>query len=200
MVSLKYRRNATMLLDEFLPTFHFAERHETMVQASQDAVYEAATTVDFSKSPVIRFLLWTRRLPGRLVRMDFAAKGLGFSLEDFVDAGFIKLCDDPPREYVLGAAGKFWQLTPQFLELSPEEFRSFDRPGFVKVGFNILIDEKKPGLCLLSTESRIHCLDDESRKRFRCYWALIRLFSGLIRRVMLRLIRKAAETSGSSAP
>jgi len=189
------QRSATMLLDEFLPTFHFSERHETMVQASQDVVYRAARTVDFSESSVIHSLLWLRELPGRLARRDFRSKGLGLSLDDFVEAGFLRLRDDPPKEFVLGAAGKFWRASPQFLDMSPKEFKSFDRSGFVKVAFNILIEERSAGHCLISTESRILCLDDESRGRFRCYWALIRPFSGLIRRAMLRLIRKAAEAS-----
>jgi hypothetical protein len=187
--------NTTMILQEFLPAFHFSERHETMVRASQDAVYDAALAVDFSRSFVIRSLLRMRELPGRLARLDFSSQGLGPSLDDFLDAGFVKLSDDPPKELVLGAVGKFWTATPQFLEVSPEDFKSFDRPGFVKVAFNILIHERNGGHCLLSTESRILCLDDKSRNRFRCYWALIRPFSGLIRRVMLRLIRNAAEAS-----
>jgi hypothetical protein len=185
-----------MFLDEFIPTFDFSEHHETVVHAPQNAVYEAIRTVDFSRSAVIRLLLWLRELPGRAARLDFRRKGLGFSLDSFVDAGFIKLYDDPPNEYVLGAAGQFWRAVPEFLDLSQEGFKSFDRPGFVKIGFNILIEQKKAGYCLLSTESRILCLDDESLRRFRLYWTLIRPFSGLIRLVMLRLIRKASEASG----
>lgn len=184
-----------MLLQEFLPTFHFSERHETVVQATQDTVYHAALGLDFSQSMAIRSLLWLRELPGRLARLDSAGPRLGLSFDDFVDAGFVRLCEDPPREFVLGAVGRFWTAAPQFLDVSPQEYRSFDRPGFVKVGFNMSIEERSPGLCLLSTESRILCLDDQSRRRFRCYWALIRPFSGLIRLAMLRLIRKAAEAS-----
>ena len=193
--SERYAKEQAMLLQEYLPTFHFSERHEAMVQASQDAVYDAALAVDFSQSAVIQSLLWLRQLPGRLASSESSAKGLGLSFDDFVEAGFIRLRYDPPREIVLGAAGKFWRASPQFLDLSPLDYVSFDKPGYIKLAFNILIEERSRTLCVLSTESRILCLDDQSRRRFRYYWALIRPFSGLIRHLMLRLIRKAAESS-----
>jgi hypothetical protein len=43
------------------------------------------------------------------------------------------------------------------------------------------------------------CLDARSRRSFRIYWRVIGPFRGLIRRLMLRRIRRAAESgSGSS--
>ena len=47
---------------------------------------------------------------------------------------------------------------------------------------------------LLSTETRIQCLDDHSRKRFRLYWGLIGPFSAWIRREMLRAVKKQVES------
>ncbi len=184
-----------MILQEFLPAFHYSERHETMVHALPHVVYNCARSANFSGSFVIRTLLRLRELPGRLAGPDADRKGLGFTFDDFVAAGFVRLAEDPPSEFVLGAVGRFWKARPEFLDLSPEEFKPFDRPGCVKVAFNIRIEETKPGLCRVSTESRILCLDDGSRRRFRYYWALIRPFSGLIRRVMLRTIRRASEES-----
>jgi hypothetical protein len=186
-----------MHLDDFLPSFHFSERHQTLVQASPKHVYDSTRSLDFAHSPVIRWLMWLRQTPGRLLRFDFENKGLGFTFDDFEAAGFIRLMDDPPNEFVLGAVGIFWKLTPQLVDLSPEEFKSFDSPGYAKVAFNIRIDKTDTESCLVSTESRILCLDNASRRRFRLYWALIRPFSGLIRIVMLRAIRKASEQSSS---
>ena len=45
----------------------------------------------------------------------------------------------------------------------------------------------------LSTETRVRCSEDASRRRFRLYWAVIAPFSGLIRREVLRTIRHEAE-------
>jgi len=47
----------------------------------------------------------------------------------------------------------------------------------------------------LTTETRIKCLDEDSRSRFGWYWAFIRPFSGLIRMEMLRAIKRKAETA-----
>jgi hypothetical protein len=138
-----------------------------------------------------------RQAPGRLFSSDSEGKGLGFTVDDLEAAGFIRLVDDPPNEFVLGTVGIFWKLTPQIVDLSPEEFKSFDTPGYAKVAFNILIEKTDADSCLVSTESRILCLDDTSRRRFRFYWTLIRPFSGLIRIIMLGAIRKASEQSSS---
>ena len=48
---------------------------------------------------------------------------------------------------------------------------------------------------VLSTETRVTCGDPASRARFSRYWLVVRPFSGLIRIVMLRAIRRATETS-----
>jgi hypothetical protein len=51
------------------------------------------------------------------------------------------------------------------------------------------------GTTRLATETRVLCLDDESRRRFRLYWLFIGPFSGLIRRKILRSIKHEAERS-----
>ena len=43
------------------------------------------------------------------------------------------------------------------------------------------------------TETRVYCLDEVSRKRFKLYWMLIRPFSGLIRREILQAVKRNAE-------
>jgi hypothetical protein len=48
---------------------------------------------------------------------------------------------------------------------------------------------------MLSTETRVACGDAASRAKFRVYWTFVRPFSGLIRIVMLRAVRRAAEAS-----
>ena len=46
----------------------------------------------------------------------------------------------------------------------------------------------------VTTETRVLCADD-ARPKFRLYWMLIRPFSGLLRRFMLRAIRQEAEAA-----
>jgi hypothetical protein len=58
---------------------------------------------------------------------------------------------------------------------------------------NILVDADAPGVgSRLYTETRVRCLGASSRRWFRLYWLVIRPFSGLLRRSMLRGIRTEA--------
>jgi hypothetical protein len=47
----------------------------------------------------------------------------------------------------------------------------------------------------LSTETRVWAADPPARRRFRLYWLAIRPFSGLIRRLWLRAIKRRAESA-----
>lgn len=76
-------------------------------------------------------------------------------------------------------------------------FRTFDRPGYAKAAWNFSLSEQENGTTRLATETRVLCLDDVSRRRFRLYWAFVGPFSGLIRREMLRSIRSTAEELNS---
>jgi hypothetical protein len=53
---------------------------------------------------------------------------------------------------------------------------------------------------ILSTETRVTCGDPASRRRFRLYWLVIRPFSGLVRIIMLRAIRDAAQAHAVESP
>jgi hypothetical protein len=65
--------------------------------------------------------------------------------------------------------------------------------GVARAGWNFALNETEPGRTLLTTETRVACGDPATRRRFRIYWLFIRPGSGLIRRLMLRSIKRAAE-------
>jgi len=183
-----------MLLDDFLPTYEFSERHDILIGAPREVVYRATRDFDMAGSRASRALMWIRQLPRRLTESNLRDKGWGFTLDDMLAEGFILLAEEPPSEIVLGAIGRFWTAIPRFEQVPVEQFKSFDREGFVKVAANFAIEQVSPQTCRLSTESRVHCLDAGSRRRFRLYWMLIRPFSGLIRLELLRTVKRAAET------
>lgn len=43
---------------------------------------------------------------------------------------------------------------------------------------------------LVSTETRILCLDEASKKKFKRYWFFIKPFSGFIQKEILKLLEK----------
>jgi hypothetical protein len=112
------------------------------------------------------------------------------------EAGVLVVEDRPQEEIVVGLAGQFWKLrggyAPRFA--SAEEFAAFDRPDACKAVMNFRL-EPNGGTTQLSTVTRVHVPDRTARRKFARYWLVIRPFSGLIRRLMLRAIKRRAEAA-----
>jgi len=175
-----------MLIDEFLPTFDFSEKHETTVRASIEEVYAAVDSTDFNESWIVWSLLALRGL-------GFGKTSKNLTLREAFD-NFTILGEKPNEEILLGLAGKFWTLTGGLQKLDAGNFREFNEKGFAKAVWNFSVGEKD-GETLLKTETRIQCLDEDSRQSFALYWTVIKPFSGLIREEMLRLIKEKAENA-----
>jgi hypothetical protein len=60
---------------------------------------------------------------------------------------------------------------------------------------NFLLTPQPDGSTLVSTDTRIHCADEASRRAFAWYWRAIRLGSGVIRHAMLGAVKRGAERS-----
>lgn len=103
------------------------------------------------------------------------------------------LDEKPNEEIVIGIIGKFWQLTGNIQHISPEHFVEFEERGFAKAAWNFFLKPEGVNKTLLTTETRIHCSDESSRRKFKRYWAFIGPFSGIIRKEMLRIIKRDAE-------
>lgn len=184
-----------MLLDQYLPAWDFRERHQALVAAGPGDAFQALMRLDLRRSPLAAPLFFLRELPWRLKRGDFTSPGLGGSLERMIELGFILLERQEDRELVLGLVAQPWRPRTEPLRLSPAAFIGRVVPGYVKVAANFQVTPLAGGLTLLSTETRVLCADAAARRRFRPYWLLIRPFSGLIRREMLRLTRRDAEAA-----
>lgn len=173
-----------MLIDEFLPEYDFEEMHAARVNAGADKVFRAVREVDFTDSAVIRWLFRLRGLPTANMNLD------GFRRMKFEVLG-----EALNREVVIGLVGRFWSLNGDLKKLDGDSFKRFDDAGYAKTAFNFTLDEDRAGT-RLQTETRIKCMDEESRRSFGFYWMFIRPFSGLVRTEMLRLIKQKAETAG----
>lgn len=98
------------------------------------------------------------------------------------------------KEVLLGLAGRFWKLSGDLRKIDARSFKEFDERGYAKTVWNFSLDETG-GETNLTTETRIKCLDAESRRSFGFYWTVIRPFSGLIRMEMLKIIKRKAEAN-----
>lgn len=173
-----------MLIDEFLPVYDFSERHETKIRASAKEVYAAVGSTDFNESWIVWGLTTLRGL-------GFGRGSKKLTLRDAFD-DFTILSEKADEEILLGLAGKFWTPFGDLQKVDAGNFKQFNKAGFAKAAWNFSLSGSS-GETLLKTETRVQCLDEDSRQSFALYWTVIKPFSGLIREEMLRLIKEKAE-------
>jgi hypothetical protein len=187
-----------LLIDDYLPEYHAREYHETTVRAAGTEVYAALWSADYGESLIVQALLGLRGLPslfagprGMPGRMPPGEPPRRLTLEAFSHGGFHLLAEEPGRELLIGLVGRFWTPSGGLTATDAERFRQPLPAGTAKAAWNFTVEEIRPGRARLATETRVFCSDGASLRAFRCYWIVIRPFSGLIRRFMLRAVRRA---------
>jgi hypothetical protein len=174
----------TTLLDEVLPEFDFRSRHARRVAAPPEWVAEAVDIYRLGSAASLLFKIRGVRLPSGSIR-DVLTK-----------SGFTMLAERPGLEMVAGTNGRFWAIREQAHMEAPldlQAFRAFDRPGWAQGAISIRVERLEEGSTLLTTETRVRCVDDAARRRFSVYWLCIKVFSGWLRRDFLRRIARIAE-------
>jgi hypothetical protein len=157
-------------LDSYLPVYDFVTRHEVAVAADAARVDRALREITFKEVPLVRGLLLARGL-GRRRSSDSV-------LSTMVPRSNV-LEDVPGEGIILTLSGQFWRLRGRGEEAQATavvEFRA-ERGR-------------------LTTETRVHVPDPNSRRKFARYWRVVRPFSGLIRVLVLRAAKRRAEASG----
>ena len=89
-----------------------------------------------------------------------------------------------------GAIGKFWEPSIPFVDVSPETFASYDKPGFGKVAWSLQVHDRVGGGSWIVVDLRVDATDDAAWREFGPYWILIGRFSRWIRTSMLRDIAR----------
>lgn len=185
-----------MLIDEYMPEWDVRERHRIRIRASDERIYHSLRVADLGGHPLSRVLLGLRALPAALGRgreglrqlRDRAARPL--TLGEFEKQGFCILAEDPPHEMVIGLEGAFWKISGELRPVDSDTFRHQPiPPGLARAAWNFVVTPERPGVCRLSTETRVR-VSARAALPLRAYWLLIRPGSGLIRRLMLRRVRQ----------
>lgn len=188
-----------MLIDSFAPKFDANEIHQVVIKAPCDAVYHALWTADIGGSPLIKVLLLLRSLPKLLSRRRRSSSGnQAITLQTMIDSGFGVLAEKPSEEIVLGITGRFWRPTGNVSAFVRSDFDLPVPAGFARGIWNFSVTADPENQTVLRTETRVICGDVASRRKFLAYWLLVRPFSGLIRLIMLRRVRKLAEQEPAS--
>lgn len=181
---------AVSCLDRAMPAWHFRERHRTRLpeQAAGADVMAAVAQVTWGEVPVFATLLRLgsrgrlRHDKDRAVMDDMAVTGL-------------HVLARTGDELVAGAVSDGAELPPADGTSGPVEwFRAHTAPGGTKVAFGV-----RYAGGVLSTETRVVGADEQARRAFRRYWAVVRLPSGLVRRELLRAVRRRVAVREVSA-
>lgn len=179
------------LLHTFLPEHQFSERHHIRVNASPARVLDMASQLHVTDFPVARLLLYPRAIPARI------AAALGKPSARRIDArfglhDFTVLGRDGDQEFALGLVGRFWESAGGLIHVEASAFRTFSEPDIAKLVMTF-VARPEGADTLLTTRTCVHCSSTTALRRFTPYWILIRMPSGLIRRMMLQRIKQLAE-------
>jgi hypothetical protein len=183
-------RHGDRAIDRHLEVYDIRSSHAIEVDASATVTYRAVRDLDLGRSVPMTALFALRGLPHLLTGKARPSRSI--TLETFLQAGFTILEERPPRELVMGVVGRFWRPDSGLVRIAPEEFRRFDEPGYAKVALTFIVAEHGRG-SLLATETRVACTDASALRKFSLYWRVIGPFSGLIRRLMLKEVKRSAE-------
>ena len=156
-------------IDAYLPLYEFRTRQEVGVNADAARADRALREVTWGEVPLVRALVFARGL-GRARDSDKVLAALARRAEVLEDV--------PGEGVVLSLTGQFWRL----------RWRGPEPPATAMVEFRA-----RDGA--LATETRVHVPDPLSRRRFACYWRVVRPLSGLIRVLVLRAAKRRAEAA-----
>ena len=168
-----------MLIDKYLKKYDFNEYHEITIDAAPNEIYPIIMKLDFTQSRIVNFLFRLRGLPKAMRNLD-----------GFIKVGFIFLEEIENEEFVLG----FLANQRGLKIVSPKEFIDFTQAGYVMAAWNFHFVQVDEGETLISTETRILGTNKAAKRFFSLYWFFIAPFSAWIRKIILEMLKKEAES------
>jgi hypothetical protein len=184
------------LIDEFLPSYQFSERHQAAVRCGPGELLDIIQNFQPPRDGFSETAMFVRQLPAKL--MHWVAPSRAPRPSPFTLANFIPLARDGDREIVAGLIGKFWRPDFGLLVVNgPSEFLACNPPKTAKLAIGF-VAEQLGEVSLLTTETRVYCPDRYSLIMFFPYWLIIRPVSGFLRRRALGAIRRIAESRAVS--
>jgi hypothetical protein len=160
--------------------------HRREARAPAAALWEAAGTVRLEDTRMLgRVVRW--RIPG--LRRDLTFREL-FREEPFT------LLDEGEAHSVSGMGGRIWTTQRDYPHLEdPDDFRSFDAPGTVRVLFAHWVEPAGDDASALFSEARVEPVDGAGARRMRATWRLVGVFERLIGSEPLAIAARRAEAA-----
>jgi len=178
-------------IQNYLPHPHHVETMRIFVQAQPQDAWNLARHYDMSSVPWVRFLFNLRTIADIFHRDKPEHHDTRIGLDQIAanGKGFMIIYEEPGKEVIVGAVGKFWHVDIPFKELRAEEFRDFDEPGWGKLAWAITIEPYLNG-STVGFELRTTATDQESWKKLNVYYHIIGSFSKLIRHTLMNHLEK----------
>jgi hypothetical protein len=179
------------VLDRFLTRPEVRGRHEILVQAPAELVFEVAYNFDVQSIRMVRAIFRLRALV-----LGGKARGKGWPGGLVVGAmamGWGCLLEEPGHCFVAGAVCQPWQADVVFSPIRPEEFAVYAEPNQVKICWSLEAEALGPELTRFATETRAAATDEASRARFRRYWRVFGIGAVATRKLLLPAMRREAE-------
>jgi hypothetical protein len=198
-----------MLIDDVLPEFDVTRVESTVVSAPPDVVYRVALDLDMVQmardDALVGFLFAVRGLPDQVLhllgRRPAPEPPASMRLADLPSEGeWARLAEDPGREIVFGAVGRFWNGPIEWRTTSAETFASVTDPDTARIAANLAVLPYSGGRVLLTYETRTAATDESARQGVERYWRFLSPFVGIVLRAVLRDIRRRAESLASDTP
>ena len=195
-------------ISDFIPIAHFKEIHSTHIPAPAQQSWDALQNFELSESKLtsILFLIRGLKFPAISASKKY---DWSFSWFGFFFSGFHPIVIRPPHSFVLWLGltlpdkkmsyhqkKLFKSIYKKFLQKNKDKFGHrnivWQINENVDIGWDFQIVPISNHSCNLTTETRVFFRSKRFKQLFLPYWIIIRLFSGVIRLDMLRLIRKNA--------
>ena len=182
---------ADALLDRFISAYDVVERHQIRIAAPAPITFAAVSEMDLFQSPPVRLIFRAReRVMGATPQRPIESQPF---LSLVKSIGWGVLAETPGSRIVMGAVTQPWLADVVFRPLPPEEFARFSEPDYVKIAWTVRADPLGDDGSIFRTETRVVATDPIARAKFRRYWSLASPGIILIRWLMRKPVKKAAE-------
>jgi hypothetical protein len=181
-----------MDLDDVLPHPQYRMCHSRIVRAAPTVVWAELNQLPMSALPAGRSLEALRLLPARLAGRTYPR----LSGRTYLDVTPIPVLFSLRPNLVISAGlSQAWRLLggSKPPDLDAAALRAWTEPRWIKVAMEFRFESIAAGT-LLSTETRVAATDRWTRHAFAAYWFVIRGSSSAIRREVLRVVARRAES------
>lgn len=185
-----YHATENRKMDALMPDYSFGEYHEVVADASPQAIKRAFKTMAVSDVPVIRLLSKIRSIDEKKT-VRYADKTNERS-DTFSTPNFNFFVIDSTEMVTVMLLNASTAIPPPPVK-TLEQFRTFNKPGYIKVAINFRFLPQRNGQTVVTTETRNYGVTKKDDRIFARYWRVIYPGSAIIRRLWLDELAKRAK-------